>query len=120
MARRQMGQLDTPAGEKWPAADKERVGTLARNGHEGFVDFTTGARVEDLDLQSHGAGSRFHISQIGRGNCRFGWIEKHGHTRGCAELASTEVRGAGAGLLHRGFSHELGLGEPGKPTSQPD
>ena len=82
MARRQVGQLDTPAGEKGVAADEEGVGPLARKRCEGRIDLAAGAGVEDLDLQPHGARSRFHVSQRGLGSRSIGRIDEHGHTSG--------------------------------------
>ena len=39
VARRQRGELDSPAGEKRIAADEKGVGPLAHNGGEGRIDF---------------------------------------------------------------------------------
>ena len=61
------GQLDTPGLEEGIAADEEGVGPLAHKSCEGRIDLAAGAGVEDLDLQPHGAGSRFHVSQRGLG-----------------------------------------------------
>ena len=65
MARRQVDQLDTPAVEEGVAADEEGVGPLAHKSCEGRIDLAAGAGVEDLDLQPHGASSRFHVSHRG-------------------------------------------------------
>ena len=67
MARRQVDQLDAPADEKGVGADEEGVGPLAHKSCEGRIDLAAGAGVEDLDLQPHGARSRFHVSQCGLG-----------------------------------------------------
>ena len=91
MARRQMGQMDTPAGEKRAAADEQRVGPLARKSHEGCIDLAAGAGVEHLDLQPHGAGRHFHVPQRGLGN------------RHSAGLSSTATRVA-AGTSSRSSS----------------
>ena len=80
VARRQVGQLHTPADEKGVGADEERVGPLARKRCEGRIDLAAGAGVEDLDLQPHGAGGRFHVSQRGLGSRGIGRIDEHGHT----------------------------------------
>src|SRR5258708_26992116 len=53
----------TPSVEEGVVADEERVGSLAYNSREGRIDLAAGAGVEDLDLQSHGAGIRCHVSQ---------------------------------------------------------
>ena len=44
VARRQVDQLDTPAGEEGVGADEERVGPLARKRCEGRIDLAAGAR----------------------------------------------------------------------------
>jgi hypothetical protein len=78
VARRQVYQLDAPAGEKGVGADEQRVGTVARKSREGPLDLPAGAGVKDLDLQSDGAGSRLHVSQRGfDGNIRR--IDEHGN-----------------------------------------
>src|SRR5262249_56388158 len=56
VAPRQEDELDTPSVEECVVADEEGVGALARNSREGRIDLAAGAGVEDLDLQSHGAG----------------------------------------------------------------
>ncbi len=48
MARRQVGQLDTPSGEEGAGADEEGVGPLAHKRREGRIDLAAGAGVEDL------------------------------------------------------------------------
>ena len=87
-----MDQLDTPAGEKGVGADEERVGPLAHKRCEGRIDLAAGAGVEDLDLQPHGAGSRFHVSQRGLGSRSIGWIDEHGHTSGCGHQLAQEFQ----------------------------
>ena len=55
------------------------VGPLAHKSCEGRINLVAGAGVEDLDLHSNGARSRFHVSQhplrIGGGR-----IDEHCHT----------------------------------------
>ena len=82
VVRRQVDQLDTPAVEKGVGADEEGVGPLAHKSCEGRIDLAAGAGVEDLDLQPHGAGSRFHVSHRGLGSRGIGRIDEHGHTSG--------------------------------------
>ena len=61
--------------EKGVAADEKGVGPLTPKSCEGRSDLTAGPGVEDLDLQPHGAGSRFHVSQRGfDGNIRRNWF----------------------------------------------
>ena len=80
MARRHVGKLQPPADEKYILADKEGVGPLAHKSRECFIDFTAGTGVEDLDLQSDGAGSRFQVSQRRLRIQNVGRIDEHGHT----------------------------------------
>jgi hypothetical protein len=78
---RQIDQLETSANEKAIAADEQRVEPLAHKSCKGRVDLPTGAGLEDLELQTHSASSRFHVSQgsLGSGISR---IDEHGHTGG--------------------------------------
>ena len=78
-----MDQLDAPAVQESIAAHKKRVGPLAKKGCEGRVDLTASAGVEHLYLLSHGAGSRFQVSQGGLGIGRICRIDEHGHASGC-------------------------------------
>src|SRR5262249_47391765 len=82
MARRQEDQLNTSADKKGAAADENRVGSLTRKRREGRIDVPAGTNVENLDLQSHGTRSRFHVSQQGLGVC-IGRIDEHGDVTGC-------------------------------------
>jgi hypothetical protein len=65
MARREVNQLDTPAGEKGVMANEQGVGPLAHERCEGRFDLLAGAGFEKLDLQPHRPSSRFHVSQRG-------------------------------------------------------
>src|SRR5215468_8775855 len=87
IARRQEDQLDTSADKKGAAADENRVGSLTRKCCEGRIDVLAGADVENLDLQSHGARSRVHVSQYRLGVCVCR-IDEHGNATSCGyELA---------------------------------
>jgi hypothetical protein len=57
-------KLEAPGVEEGIAADEEGVGSLARKGREGPFDLAVCAGVEDLDLQSLGAGSRFRVFNV--------------------------------------------------------
>src|SRR4029450_13654793 len=105
MARREANQLDTSAGEKGVIANEQSVGSLAYESCEGRFDLPAGAGFENLDLQSHGASSRFHISQRGLCIRSVGRIDKHGNASGsghklaqpsqppCRELATHYIDG---------------------------
>src|SRR5262249_202821 len=80
MPRRHVGKLQPPADEKYILADKEGVGPLSHKSRECVIDFTAGTGVEDLDLQSDGAGSRFQVSQRRLRIQNVGRIDEHGHT----------------------------------------
>src|SRR5215468_8164818 len=73
------GKLHPPTGEKRVGDNEERVGPLAHKSCEGRINLVAGAGVEDLNLQSNGARSRFHVSQhplrIGGGR-----IDEHCYT----------------------------------------
>ena len=82
MARRQVGQLETPGGEKGVGADEEGIGPLARKRCEGRIDLAAGAGVEDLDLQPDGAAAASTSRNVALG------------TQGLAGLTSTATRTA--------------------------
>src|SRR6516162_8013017 len=73
-------QVDAPDIEKTILADKEDVGPLTHKTCEGRIDLAAGAGVEDLDLQSDGARSSFHVSQRGLRTRCIGRIDEHCHT----------------------------------------
>ena len=91
MARRQEGQLDPPAEQEGAAADEKRVGPLAPKRCEGRIDLAAGVGVDDLDLQSHGAGaastSLNMASAFGDGR-----IDEHGDTSGCGHQLAQEFQ----------------------------
>ena len=93
MARRQVGKLDPPAGEERVGGDEEGVGLVAHKRCEGRIDLAAGAGVKDLDLQPHGASSRFHVSHR-RLSRATGRVDEHGHTRGCGHQLAQESRAA--------------------------
>src|SRR6516164_8296582 len=80
VACRQLRHLDTPRVEERAGPDDEGVGLLAPNDFEGGIDLAASIRVEHLDLQSHGASRRLHVSQRDLGQRSKGWIDQHGHT----------------------------------------
>jgi hypothetical protein len=55
--------MDTSGGEERVGADEEDVDSLAHKRCERDIDLPAGAALEDLDLQSYGAGSRFRVSE---------------------------------------------------------
>ena len=82
MARRERRKLHAPAGEEAVGGDEEGIGALAREGGESRIDLAAGAGVEDLNLQSEGAGGFRYVSQRGLGG------------RSLAGLTSTAMRTA--------------------------
>src|SRR5262249_4109675 len=79
-----LDQLDAPADEKGIAADQEGVGALAHKRCESRIDLSAGAGVENLDLQSHGASSRFRFSHNrGHGTRSVGRIDEYGNASSC-------------------------------------
>src|SRR5262249_35004186 len=82
MARCQENELDAPTAQESVAADEEGIGPLAHNACEGRIDLTAGAGTEDLDLQPHGTGSRFHLSQSGFSSPSISRIDDHGYPSG--------------------------------------
>ncbi|HJZ33564.1 MAG TPA: proton-conducting transporter membrane subunit, partial [Hyphomicrobiaceae bacterium] len=62
VARRERRKLDPPAAEERVASNEQGIGPVARERGEGRLDFPAGARFEDLNLQSEGAGSFRYVS----------------------------------------------------------
>ncbi len=92
MARRHVGKLHAPSVEKYILADEEGVGSLAHKRCKGRVDLAACAGVDDLDLQSHRAGSRFHVSQCGLRVSRIRRIDEHGHTSHSGQQLTQELQ----------------------------
>src|SRR5262249_24443638 len=82
MVRRQKGQLIPPGAEDGFGSDEKRVRPLPNESCEGQIDLANCAGLLDLDLQSHGTSSRFHLSQYDL-RVGIGRIDKHGHPGGC-------------------------------------
>ena len=57
MTGRERRKLDAPAAEERVAGNQESVDPVARESGQGRLDLLAGAGVEDLNLQSDGAGS---------------------------------------------------------------
>src|SRR5262245_41743019 len=92
MARRHVGQLKSPAVEKTILADENGDGPLAPQSWEGRIELAAGSGIEDLELLSHGACSRFHLSQ--RGFCirSIGRIDEYGHARHSGHQLTQELQ----------------------------
>src|SRR5262249_7735004 len=65
VARREIDQLDAPGRQKSITGDEKGVRPLARERCKHRFDFLASAGIEDLDLQLHGAGGCFRVSQGG-------------------------------------------------------
>jgi len=79
---RQLGQLDTPARKKGVVANEQSIRPLTHKRCEGPFDFPAAAGIKNLDLQSHCASGRFHVSQRCPSICRIGWIDQHSNSSG--------------------------------------
>src|SRR5262245_1764378 len=76
--RRQMGQLDPPAGQGGSGPDEQRIGPVARHGLERRIDLAIAVGIEDLDLQRHRACRRLEVAQRRLGVGRIRGIDEHG------------------------------------------
>src|SRR5262245_31488842 len=79
MARRHVGKLMPPDVEKSILADEEGVDPLTHKTCKGRIDLAASGGVEDQDLQSSGASSRFHVSQRGLCIRSTGRIDEYGN-----------------------------------------
>ena len=84
--------MDTPAGEEGVGADEESVGPLAHKVAKAASISRLVLALRDLDLQPHGAGSRFHVSQRGLGIAGIGRIDEHGHASGSGHQLTQEFQ----------------------------
>jgi len=103
VARRQVDQLDTPIGKTRVEAHEDGIGAITRKSFEGLIDVAAAAGVKDLELQSHGAASRFQVSQCGLCRLGIGRIDEDRHPRRsryertqelqpfCAQLSIEEI-----------------------------
>ena len=105
--RRQDGKLHTPAGKKRITANEKNIGPLPRKRCEGRIDLVTGAGLQDLHLQPHGASSRFYIPQV------------VSVVQGLAGLTSTATRAA-PGTSSRSSSSRFAANSPRRPNRPPD
>jgi len=75
MMRREYRKLDASAAEERVGGDEEDIGPVAHKGGKCRFDLAAGARVEDLSLQSEGAGSFRRISKRGPGGRGIGRVD---------------------------------------------
>ena len=80
MAGRQICQLHPTNGKQPVPTGEKRVVAIACKNCEGRVDLPTSAGIQHVDLHSHDASCRLHVSQRGLGKHRIGWIDKHCNT----------------------------------------
>ena len=62
VACRQLGQLDAAVDQERADANEYGIGPCASNRCKSRIDLAAGAGGENLDLQPHGAPSRFNVS----------------------------------------------------------
>jgi hypothetical protein len=79
MVRRQLDELDSPVDERRAGADEQGVETLACKSREGRDYLIAVACVQHPDLQAHGAGRRFQVSQNQLGIRRIGRVDQRRH-----------------------------------------
>jgi hypothetical protein len=90
--RRQLDQLDAPPNEERRGRDEQGIGSLARHGLESRVDLAAGVGVEHLDLQPHGASSRFRVSQRGFRNRTISRIDEHSNASGLGHQLTQQLQ----------------------------
>jgi hypothetical protein len=108
-----MRQLDTPCGQKGVGGDEKGIGPLTLHTFESSTDLTAGVGVENLDLQAHGASSRFYLSQCRLGLVRTGRINEYRDTRGLGQQLAQEFQP----LCRQLGREETDAGQiPGRPS----
>src|SRR5262249_60249853 len=79
VALRAIDQWDAAARQKSITGDEKGVRPLARERCKHRFDFLASAGIEDLDLQLHGAGGCFRVSQGGLRTRSTRAIYQHGN-----------------------------------------
>src|SRR5205814_510981 len=92
VSHRQKRQLKPSAVEEGVAADEESVWSLAHKIRERLIDLAAGAGVEDVNLQSHSAGSQSQLPQRRLGNPCIDRIDKRCNTGGCRHQLTQEFQ----------------------------
>src|SRR5262249_737035 len=90
IACRQSGKLHAAADEEGVVANEKSIGSLAHKTCEGRINLAAGAGVEKLDLQSHGASSRLHVSQRDLCVRSIGRVGQQSNTSGCGHQLAQE------------------------------
>src|SRR5262249_62156566 len=79
-------------GEKGVGADEEGIRPRTLHTFESSTDLTAGVGVEDLDLQAHGASSRFYLSHCRLGLGSTGRINEYRDTRSLRQQLAQEFQ----------------------------
>src|SRR6266576_4197363 len=89
--RRQVDQLDTPAGEEGVDVNEKGIGPLAHTSCESHIDLAASAGVEDLNFQPDCASSRLRVSQRALG-IGAGRVDEHANASGCGYQLTYEFQ----------------------------
>ncbi len=82
MIRRLLNELDAPTVKEAVGANEEGVGPFACKSCKCRVDLPAGGGAQELDLQSHGVGSRLRVSFCGLSSRNIGRIDEGSDTGG--------------------------------------
>jgi hypothetical protein len=100
--------LDAPASEKRAGRDDESIGL------EGRIDLAACAGVKHLDLQPHGATSRFCVSRRNLGNPSSRRIDQHGNASRSGHQFTQEFQSLCRQLTHEKIDTCCVAGWPGQ------
>ncbi len=118
MARRQLGQLNTPGEQEGADPDEEGVGSIAHKSGKRGIDLAASAGVENLDLHPHDSNSRFHVFQHRRRSRSSGRIDEHGNTNGARQKLTQEFQALCSQLDRENIDSGQVATRPGKAGDQ--
>src|SRR5262249_3516248 len=79
VVERQCGELFGPTSEKWIAANHEPACSQLDQFCEDAIEFTFGASIQNMEVQSEGTSSCLQRPCAAVGKSGTGWINKQGH-----------------------------------------
>jgi hypothetical protein len=94
VTRRQDDQLDAPAGQEGIEIDDQRIGPLALERRERCADLSTGASLDNPNIQAYGASCRSHVSDRGVG-IGAGWVDEQRDALGSGQELSQDFQPLG-------------------------
>ena len=119
MACCQGGKLHAPDGEIGVWADEQRVRPFACEGCEDRIDVAAAARVEDLDMQPHGAPGGFHLARVKLRARRIARIHEDRDAGHCGHQLAQQLQPLGYQLAEEKVQPRQVAAGPGEAGDEP-